>query len=57
MEIEKENTNFLNIFSEYDKLQVKTFGFFEKYVRFGNGAAGLHHYDMLKLCIMPSVTR
>jgi hypothetical protein len=36
---------------------VETFGFFEKYVRSGNGAAGLHHYDMLKLCIMPSLTR
>jgi hypothetical protein len=55
--MEKENINWLNILSVYGKLLAETFGFFEKCGGFGNGASGLHHYDMLKLCIMPSLTR
>ena len=56
MEKGKENIIFKYIVSIRKSL-AETFGFFEKCVRFGNGAAGLHHYDMLKLCIMPSLTR
>jgi hypothetical protein len=48
MEKENENINWLNILSVYGKLLAETFVFFEKCGRFGNGAVGLHHYDMLK---------